>query len=152
MADRYQITFDMDTKLLEELYHGNNYNNAYADIRTVLNKYGFRNIQGSVYIGDEGVSEAHGTMAIQELTAKFSWFNPCISNIKFYRLESELNAQFVSDAVHAARLKFQKQLDTLRSQLIEAGIPEDKIQSILKNQTFEYEGLENQTLILPGKK
>ncbi len=152
MADRYQIIFDMDTKLLEELYHGNSDNNAYTDIRSVLNRYGFKNIQGSVYNGDEGVSEAHGTMAIQELTAKYSWFNPCISNIKFYRLESELNAQFISDAVHAARLKFQKQLDNLKSQLIEAGVPEDKIQAILKDQTFEYEGLENQKLIMPGKK
>ena len=43
-------------------------------------------------------------------------------------------------------------MENLKNQLIEAGVPEDKIQAILKDQTFEYEGLENQKLIMPGKK
>lgn len=68
----------MDTSCLKEHYHSNSYNNAYADIKTVLSKHGFNNIQGSVYLGNEGVSEAHGTIAIQELTARFDWFYSCV--------------------------------------------------------------------------
>ncbi len=85
---RYLITFDMDTICLKENYHSNNYTNAYGDIKNILLKHGFENIQGSVYLGQEGISEAHGTIAIQELTARFDWFYSCISNIKFYRKDT----------------------------------------------------------------
>ena len=35
---KYLITFDMDTNCLKRNYHGNNWNNAYADIARVLRK------------------------------------------------------------------------------------------------------------------
>ncbi|OOH90679.1 VapD [Pasteurellaceae bacterium 15-036681] len=139
---RYLITFDMDTNCLKENYHGNSYNNAYYDIRNVLEEHGFENLQGSVYLGREGVSEAHGTIAIQELTAKFRWFYPCVSNIKFYRIESDLNADFIAENVHKARLAFEKQMQTLEQSLISAGLERSQIDDILKRQVFS---LENQS-------
>lgn len=33
------ITFDMDTICLKENYHGNNYTNAYGDIKNILLKH-----------------------------------------------------------------------------------------------------------------
>ena len=111
---RYLITFDMDTNCLKDNYHGNSYNNAYADIKNILAKHGFENIQGSVYLGREGISEAHGTIAIQELTARFDWFYSCISNIKFYRLESDLNAQFIADGVYQAKQAFLQRVEQPR--------------------------------------
>ena len=39
---RYLITFDMDTNCLKDNYHGNSYNNAYADIKNILAKHGNR--------------------------------------------------------------------------------------------------------------
>ncbi|CBX21459.1 unnamed protein product [Neisseria lactamica Y92-1009] len=111
---RYLITFDMDTNCLKDNYHGNSYNNAYSDIKTILARHGFENIQGSVYVGREGISEAHGTIAIQELTARFVWFYSCISNIKFYRLESDLNAQFIADGVYQAKQAFLQRVEQVR--------------------------------------
>lgn len=131
---RYLITFDMDTNCLTEKYHHNNPNNAYADIRRVLEKHGFKNIQDSVYLGDENISEAHGTIAIQEVTYKFDWFNPCVSNIRFYRLESDLNAQFISDRVHEAKQASRARLELLRESLIESGLNEAQIEQILAKQ------------------
>lgn len=136
---RYLITFDMDTNCLKEHYHGNSYNNAYYDIRTLLEKHGFDNLQGSVYLGGEGISEAHGTIAIQELTAKFKWFYPCVSNIKFYRIESDLNADFIAENVHKARLAFDKQLKALEQTLVDTGIARHQIDEILKKQVFSLE-------------
>lgn len=134
---KYLITFDMDTNCLKEHYHSNSYNNAYADIKTVLSKHGFNNIQGSVYLGNEGVSEAHGTIAIQELTARFDWFYSCVSNIRFYRLESDLDAQFIADNVHSAKQKYLNRIEQLKKSLIEAGLDNDKINQVLKQQSFE---------------
>lgn len=138
---RYLITFDMDTNCLKENYHGNTYNNAYYDVRNVLEQHGFEHLQGSVYLGKEGVSEAHGTIAIQDLTAKFDWFYPCVSNIKFYRIESDLNADFIAYNVHKAKQAFKKQLETLELTLIDSGLERAKIDEILKKQIFS---LENQ--------
>ena len=136
---RYLITFDMDTNCLKENYHGNTYNNAYYDARNTLEKHGFEHLQGSVYLGKEGVSEAHGTIAIQDLTAKFDWFYPCVSNIKFYRIESDLNADFIAHNVHKAKEAFKKQMETLELTLVESGLDRAKIDEILKKQIFSLE-------------
>lgn len=136
---RYLITFDIDTNCLKDNYHGNTFNNAYYDVRNVLAKHGFEHLQGSVYLGKEGISEAHGTIAIQDLTAKFDWFYPCVSNIKFYRIESDLNADFIAYNVHQAKEAFKKQLKTLELTLIESGLDRAKIDEILKKQQFSLE-------------
>lgn len=136
---RYLITFDMDTNCLKDNYHNASYNNAYYDLRNVLEQHGFEHLQGSVYLGQEGVSEAHGTLAIQELTAKFEWFYPCVSNIKFYRIESDLNADFIAENVYRARMAFEKQLKVLEQTLIDAGLSQTQIDEILKKQVFSLE-------------
>lgn len=138
---RYLITFDMDTNCLKENYHSNSYNNAYGDVKTILAKHGFDNIQGSVYLGHEGISEAHGTIAIQELTARFDWFYSCVSNIKFYRLESDLNAQFIADGVHQAKQAFLQRIEQLRLSLVQAGLTNEQISKIISEQNFEIDNL-----------
>lgn len=136
---RYLITFDMDTNCLKDNYHGNDYNNAYYDIRNTLEKHGFEHLQGSVYLGKEGISEAHGTIAIQDLTAKFDWFYPCVSNIKFYRIESDLNADFIAENVHKAKEAFKQQMKTLELTLINSGLDRAKIDEILNKQICSLE-------------
>lgn len=143
---KHLITFDLDTTKLKNLYHGNNYNNAYYDIRSTLSRYGFENIQGSVYLGQEGVSEAHGTIAIQELTAKYNWFYECVSNIKFYRIEADLNAQFIADGVNEARKRFYSQLEDMRKSLLSVGLTPDKVNEIIGQQQFKLENT-----IIPDK-
>lgn len=127
----------MDTNCLKDNYHTNSYNNAYYDIKAILAKHGFDNIQGSVYLGHEGISEAHGTIAIQELTARFDWFYSCVSNIKFYRLESDLDAQFIADGTYQAKQAFIQRIEQLRSSLIQAGLTDEQISKILSEQNFE---------------
>ncbi|EHV3386942.1 VapD [Salmonella enterica] len=138
---KYLITFDLDTTKLKELYHGNSYNNAYYDIRSSLSRRGFENIQGSVYLGQEGVSEAHGTLAIQELTAKYSWFYDCVSNIRFYRIESDLNAQFIADGVNEAKKRFYAQLEDMRRSLISMGLTVEQANEVIGQQQFKLEGV-----------
>lgn len=139
---KYLITFDMDTSCLKGSYHGNNWNNAYTDIANTLKKHGFERIQGSVYLGRDGISEAHGTLAIQELTAIYDWFYACTSNIRFYRLESDLDAQFIADGVYAAKQRFVQQVESLKQSLITAGLNESQIQKVLSEQQFNLPKLE----------
>lgn len=135
----------MNTTWLKQNYHGNTYSNAYVDIKNILAEHGFDNIQGSVYLGHEGVSEAHGTIAIQELTARFDWFYQCVSNIKFYRLESDLNAQFIADGVYQAKQAFLERVEQLKSSLIQAGLSNEQINYILSQQKFEIDNISLKT-------
>lgn len=137
--DRCLIVFDLDTKRLEQNYHNPSWQNAYADIRRVLNRYRFNNIQGTVYLSEVGVRQAHGTLALQEVAIKFPWFEKCVSNVQFYDLADDFNAQFIVDGIAHAREAFERRLADLRQQLILAGLPAAKVDEIISKQVFSLE-------------
>ena len=112
--DRCLIVFDLDTKLLEEHYHNASWRNGYADIQRVLCRHRFTNIQGTVYLSERGVRQAHGTLALQEVAIRYPWFEKAVSNVQFYDLADDFNAQFIIDGVTRAREAFEQRLGMLR--------------------------------------
>lgn len=132
---RYLIILDIDTNHLVENSH-KNIDEVYVFIRKTLENHGFRNIQGSVYIGDEGIGEAHATIAIQEVSYKYEWFNSYVSNIQFYRIENEFSAQFISDRAYEAKQVANTRFKLLRESLIERGLSEVQIEKILIEQSI----------------
>lgn len=137
--DRCLIVFDLDTKLLEQNYHNSSWRNGYADIQRVLYKHRFANIQGTVYLSERGVRQAHGTLALQEVAIRFPWFEKCVSNVQFYDLADDFNAQFIIDGITQARESFERRIAALRQQLIDAGLPLEKVNEIIGQQTFSLE-------------
>lgn len=150
--DRCLIVFDLDTKCLEKHYHNPSWQNAYADIRRVLNRHRFNNIQGTVYLSEVGVRQAHGTLALQEVAIRFSWFEKCVSNVQFYDLADDFNAQFIVDSITQARAAFERRLSDLRQQLIAAGLPDEKVNEIISKQVFSLEDTSQGHLPPPGIK
>lgn len=139
--DRCLIVFDLDTELLREQYHNPSWQNGYADIKRVLNRHKFTNIQGTVYLSEVGVRQAHGTLALQEVAIRFAWFDKCVSNIRFYDLADDFNAQFIIDGVTQAREAFERRIAGLRTQLLDAGLSAEKIDEIIGNQQFSLENV-----------
>jgi len=137
--DRCLIVFDLDTKLLEEHYHNASWRNGYADIQRVLYRHRFANIQGTVYLSERGVRQAHGTLALQELAIRFPWFEKVVSNVQFYDLADDFNAQFIIDGVAQARQAFNNRIAGLRQQLIKAGLSPAKVDEIIGQQKFSLE-------------
>ena len=137
--DRCLIVFDLDTKLLEQHYRNASWRNAYADIQRVLFKHRFSNIQGTVYLSERGVRQAHGTLALQEVAIRFEWFDKCVTNVQFYDLADDFNAQFIVDGITQARLAFERRIQGLRTQLLDAGLPAEKVDEIIGQQTFSLE-------------
>ena len=86
---KYAIAFDLDTDTLSKTYCGNNANNAYYDIKTTLEKYGFSRQQGSVYFGDDTVDAVKTVMAARKLATKYSWFAPSVKDIRMLRIEDD---------------------------------------------------------------
>lgn len=144
--DRCLIVFDLDTKLLEEHYHNASWRNGYADIQRVLYRHRFTNIQGTVYLSERGVRQAHGTLALQEVAIRYPWFEKAVSNVQFYDLADDFNAQFIIDNVTRAREAFEKRLGVLRQQLIEAGLTHEKIEEIIGKQQFSLENVTQEAL------
>ncbi|KXB13590.1 virulence factor [Xylella fastidiosa] len=147
--DRCLIVFDLDTKLLEQHYHNSSWRNGYADIQRVLYRHRFNNIQGTVYLSERGVRQAHGTLALQEVAIRFQWFDKCVSNVQFYDLSDDFNAQFIIDGVTQAREVFERRIEMLRHQLLDAGLTSTKIEEIIGQQKFSLENVTQMALPNP---
>lgn len=83
----YAITFDLDTKALEQHYPSSSWRNAYADIERFLSDFGFTRQQGSVYFGDSAVDAVTCVTAVQELAQAYVWFEKCVNDIRMLRIE-----------------------------------------------------------------
>ncbi len=82
----YAITFDMDIESLK-LNYGDPYNNAYGEIRKVLQKKGFTWQQGSIYFGGESINAVTCVMAVIELSRVLPWFAASVRDIRMLRIE-----------------------------------------------------------------
>src|SRR3982750_3763021 len=76
----YAIAFDMDIEQLR-LHYGDPYNNAYLEIRRVLEGHRFQWQQGSVYFGGPEVTAATVMMAVIDLTTRLPWFAASVRDI-----------------------------------------------------------------------
>lgn len=86
----YAIAFDMDIESLKTHY-GDPYNNAYAEIKKILETHGFTRQQGSVYFGDpKRVNAVTCVMAAIDLSKQLPWFSLSVRDIRMLRIE-ELN-------------------------------------------------------------
>ena len=139
--NRCLIIFDIDTELLKQNYHNSNWTDWYGDIKRILEIHRFNNIQGTVYLSEIGVHQAHGTIALQQVAVRFSWFEKSVSNIKFYDLANAFDAQFIVDGIAHARDAFNNRIAQLRQQLIEAGLSLNKVEEIIEKQNFSLENV-----------
>ena len=83
----FAITFDLDTKVLEDSYPTVSWQNAYKDIERFLRSEGFDRQQGSVYFGNETVDVVRCQIAVQRLTFEFDWFGSAVKDIRMLRIE-----------------------------------------------------------------
>lgn len=80
----YAIAFDLVVADTEQ-HHPKGVSQAYADIGAILNAFGFRRVQGSLYVTDKE-DMANLFMAIQDLRSK-SWFPKSVKDIRAFRIE-----------------------------------------------------------------
>jgi virulence-associated protein VapD len=83
----YAIIFDLDTTTLQQVYQNASYNNAYTDIRKVLENRGFEWQQGSTYFGNERVTAVDCVLVVQELKRTYNWFQSSVRDIRMLRIE-----------------------------------------------------------------
>ena len=84
----YALSFDLDIERLQQVYPTPaSWQNAYADIKRIFEKYGFYRQQGSVYFGDETVDPVKCVLATQDVTNTYSWFRFVVRDIRMLRIE-----------------------------------------------------------------
>lgn len=86
----YAIAFDLDTETLKQAYPNPSWNNAYGDIRKVLEPLGFNWQQGSVYFGNEKMTAVQCVLAAQAVSRQLQWFKASVRDIRMLRIE-EMN-------------------------------------------------------------
>lgn len=107
-ASMYAITFDMDTDKLKAQYHNNSWNNAYGDIRKILEEHGFSWQQESVYFGDpKKVNAVTAVLAIVDVTRRCDpWFARSVKDVRMLRIEDNNDLMpAVKDVALAAFVK-----------------------------------------------
>lgn len=85
----YAIAFDMDIEQLRANY-GDPYNNAYLEVRRVLERHGFQWQQGSVSFGGPQLTAATVMVAVIDLATDLPWFAASVRDIRMLRIE-EMN-------------------------------------------------------------
>jgi len=83
------IAFDMVIEQLRANY-GDPYNNAYLEIRRILQRHGFTWQPGSVYFGGDVITAVTCVLAAQDLTHSLPWFASSVRDIRMLRIE-EMN-------------------------------------------------------------
>ncbi len=83
----YAITFDLDTKILEEAYPHPTWQNAYKDIAKFLRGEGFDRQQGSVCFGNDDIDTVKCQTTVQKLALTYDWFAPSVRDIRMLRIE-----------------------------------------------------------------
>jgi len=88
-ARMYAIAFDMDIESLRNNF-GDPYNNAYMEIRKILEEHGFNWQQGSTYFGGDQINAVTCVLAAIDLAQRLPWFSASVRDIRMLRIE-ELN-------------------------------------------------------------
>src|SRR3982751_4831483 len=82
----YAIAFDMDIESLKANF-GDPYNQAYDEIRKILQKHGFTWQQGSVYFGGASINAVTCVLAAIDLSRSLPWFAASVRDIRMLRIE-----------------------------------------------------------------
>ena len=82
----YAIASDMDIEQRRTDY-GDPYNNAYLEIRRILQRHGFTWQQGSVYFGGSEINAVTCVVAAMELARTLHRFAASVRDIRMLRIE-----------------------------------------------------------------
>ncbi len=84
----YAIAFDLVVEQLRTYFSPTSPNNAYAEVRAILEDEGFAWRQGSVYFGDPTrVNAVTCVLTAQRLATELPWFSKCVRDIRMLRIE-----------------------------------------------------------------
>lgn len=75
------MNFDLDTHQLKEHYPGENYRQAYDDLRRFFKRHKFSHRQGSGYISDVKLGTADIYDLMDELNQQLPWIGVCVNKI-----------------------------------------------------------------------
>jgi virulence-associated protein VapD len=87
-ARMFAIAFDLDTEMLQKLYPGESWRNAYAEIKKILVAEGFDWQQGSVYFArSDKMTMVQCTIVARRLSRALPWFRGSVRDIRMLRIE-----------------------------------------------------------------
>ena len=80
----YAIGFDMEVKRLDA-HHPGGFRQAYADIGSVMGEFGFKRVQGSLYVNSD--EDMTSVFKVMTTLRSLPWFVISVSDIRAFRVE-----------------------------------------------------------------
>ena len=88
LHDMFALSFDMVVSDLKQ-YYGEPYNNAYYEIRQILEANGFDWVQGSTYLTRS--DDLSNMFAAIQALSRIDWFKKSVRDIRGYKVEKWSN-------------------------------------------------------------
>lgn len=125
------LNFDLDTKMLKQVYSETSYTNAYYEIRSFLEKNGFEHRQGSGYVSQNPITLPKVHALVVKMNKQLTWLGDCVK---------EFDVTSVGKS-HSLLNKFEKTVEVEKSEPIseEQGNAIDKELDVKDDFDFEME-------------
>lgn len=75
---RKQLSFDLDTSVLKEIFGEDNYAKAYSDIKSFMKKNDCEHIEGSVYMSNYDMSNLEVLNLLADLKEQYPYITKCV--------------------------------------------------------------------------
>ena len=113
----YAIAFDLVIDDLRTHYSATSPNNAYTEVRRILEEDGFAWRQGSVYFGDPArVNAVSCVLTAQRLANELPWFSTCVRDVRMLRIEENTTSSRPSQRPREAAAGQELRLRALRGE------------------------------------
>jgi virulence-associated protein VapD len=88
----YAIRFALRVDDVKGHYPGKSYNNAYKEIRKILEEHGFTRVYGPscIYFADR-VNEKRCRAAVQAVIDQLPWFLKCLSELRIQHIKKDID-------------------------------------------------------------
>ncbi len=82
----YALSFDLEVSELKKHY-GDQYNNAYFEIKSELEKIGFEWTQGSIYLSKSPKNNLATVYKAINMLSNIPWFKESVRDIRAFKVE-----------------------------------------------------------------
>jgi virulence-associated protein VapD len=99
MEVRKQLSFDLDTTVLKEIFGEENYTRAYSDIQSFMKKNDCKHIEGSVYMSNQSMSNLEVLNLLADLKEQYPYIIKCVREMHQANISDihSLSAEFEYD-------------------------------------------------------
>lgn len=81
MEQKKQLSFDLDTNILKQIFGDNSYTIAYKDVRNFMKNNNFVHIEGSVYVSELSMTNVDVLLLLGKMKKELPYITKCVKEM-----------------------------------------------------------------------